>query len=159
MELDDICKLQERIDEIKRELYESETNGLWLRYLEMVDILNSNVMAERCGDWELYLSSLQNMLPFLAGSGPNNYTKSIYWFLQEMAVLCPDILAEFKKGFFVVRRTDTFWSGTSPDLCIEQTLMTSIKGSTGLTHGRSLTQASRLVWVLSLYRCKNQGNK
>ena len=97
MELDDICKLQERIDEIKRELYESETNGL------------SNVMAERCGDWELYLSSLQNMLPFLAGSGRNNYTKSIYWFLQEMADLCPDILAEFKKGFFVVRRTDTFW--------------------------------------------------
>ena len=66
-----------------------------------------------------------------------------------MPDLCPDILAEFKKGFFVVRRTDTFWSGTSPDLCIEQTLMASLKGSTGLTHSRSLTQASRLVWVLS----------
>ena len=86
----------------------------------MVDILNSNVMAERCGDWELYLSSIQYMLPILAGSGRNNYTKSIYWLLQE-------------RRFFVVRRTDTFWSGTLPDFCIEQTLMASLKCSTGLT--------------------------
>ena len=53
------------------------------------------------------------------------------------------------KGLFVVRRTDQFWSAVSPDLCIEQTLMASLKGASGLTRGRSLSEINRLVWVLS----------
>ena len=48
-----------------------------------------------------------------------------------------------------MRRSDTFWSGVSPDLCIEQTSMAGLKGATGLTRGRSLTEQSRLIWVLS----------
>ena len=60
-----------------------------------------------------------------------------------------EISKEFREGLFVVRRTGAFWSGVSPDLCIEQTLMAGLKGSTGLTRGRSLTEQSRLVWVLS----------
>ena len=65
-----------------------------------------------------------------------------------MSALNPTV-EEFKKGQFVVRRTSTFWSGVSPDLCIEQTLMASLKGSTGLTRGKSLSDISRLVWTLS----------
>ena len=49
----------------------------------------------------------------------------------------------------MVRRTDQFWSAVSPDLCIEQTLMASLKGASGLTRGRSLSEINRLVWVLS----------
>ena len=63
--------------------------------------------------------------------------------------LKPEVLEAFQKGLFVVRRTYTFWSAVSPDLCIEQSLMASLKGSSGLTRGRSLTKVSRLVWVLS----------
>ena len=37
--------------------------------------------------------------------------------------------------------------GVSPYLCIEQTLMAGLKGATGLTKGRSLSEKSR--WVLS----------
>ena len=66
-----------------------------------------------------------------------------------MDELNPDVLSEFKKGLFVIRRSNTFWSGISPDLCIEKSLMASLKGSSGLTRGRSLSQTSRLIWVLS----------
>ena len=103
--IDNITRLQEKISGIEEELSESETNSLWLTYLEMVDILNCNVMAERSSNWELYLTSLQNMLPFFAGSGRNNYTKSIYWFLQEMANLSADVLEEFKKGLLLGEQT------------------------------------------------------
>ena len=89
------------------------------------------------------------MLPYFAATGHNNYTKSLYWFIQEMQGLKSNILDEFLKGLFVVRRTDQFWSAASPDLCIEQTLMASLKGSSGLTRGRSLSEINRLVWVLS----------
>ena len=52
-----------------------------------------------------------------------------------MSALNPAVHEEFKKGQFAVRRTSTFWSGVSPDhLCIEQTLMASLKDSTSLSH-------------------------
>ena len=115
---DDLSKLELMIEEVTKVLRESDTNALWLTYLEMVDTLNNNLMAERCSNWDLYLSSLRSMLPFFAGSGRSNYTKSLFWFLQEMDELNPDVLSEFKKGLFVIRRSNTFWSGISPDLCI-----------------------------------------
>ena len=59
------------------------------------------------------------------------------------------LLEVFRNGHFIVRQSDTFWLGVSPDLCIEQTLMAGLKGATGLTRGRSLTEQSRLIWVLS----------
>ena len=127
----------------------SKLNQLWLLYIEMVDILHMNLMAERTGNWSMYLRSLEAMLPFFAGTGHNHYTRSVYWFLQEMSTLKPNILNEFENGSFVVRRTHVYWSGVSPDLCIEQTLMASLKGCTGLTRGRSLSDISRVVWVLS----------
>ena len=55
-EFDNISILQGRISDIKKELSVSETNALWFKYLEMIDILNCNLMAERYSDWDLYLS-------------------------------------------------------------------------------------------------------
>ena len=127
----------------------SALNKLWILYIDMVDLLRKNLLVERTGKWDMYLHSLKCMLPFFAGTGHNNYTRSIYWFLQEMSELNPTVLNEFRKGFFVVRRTNTYWSGVSPNLCIEQTLMASLKGSTGLKRGKSLSDVSRLVWILS----------
>ena len=81
MDVDCISMLESKIEDIKKELSKSETNKLWLTYIQMVDILNANLMAERSGNWGLYRSSLQDMLTFFAGSGRNNYTKPLYWFL------------------------------------------------------------------------------
>ena len=115
----------------------------------MVDLIHMDLMADRSGNWSMYLHSLRLMLPCFTGTGHNNYTRSLYRFLQEMPALNPTVHEEFKKGQFVVCRTSKFWSGVSPDLCIEQTLMASLKGSTGLTKGKSLSDISQLVWTLS----------
>ena len=48
-----------------------------------------------------------------------------------------------------MRRTDTPFSRISADLCIEQTMMASIKGNMGITRGHGLTLFNRLVWMLS----------
>ena len=124
-----ISKLEVLIEKAMTILRKSDTNSIWLTYIDMVDILNDNLMAERSSNWDLYIISLKKMLPFLAGAGRSNYTKSLFWFIQEMD--------DLNQSFFVVRRSDTFWSGISPDLCIEQSLMASFKGSSGLTRGRS----------------------
>ena len=97
----------------------------------------------------MYLHSLRLMLPYFAGTGHNNYVRFLYWFLQEMPASNPTVQKELKKGQFVDHRRSKFWSGVSPDLCIDQTLMVSLEGSTGLKRGKSLSDISRLVWTLS----------
>ena len=54
---------------------------------------------------------------------------------------------------FVVRRTDNAFAGVSLDLNIEQTLMASMKGTGGLTHGRTFTAISSLIWMHSRPIC------
>ena len=62
----------------------------------------------------------------------------------------PQVYKRFQEdGLQVVRRSNEYWGGLSPDLVIEQVLMRSMKSTGGLTRGRGLTEAQRAVWVLS----------
>ena len=108
-----------------------------------------NLHAERLGDWNAYIKSLKLMLPFFASSGHRNYTKCLYWFLQEIENLPPTITERFVNGEWVVRRTAKAYSGVSLDLFIEQSLMSSLKGNQGLTRGRGFNQMNHLTWVLN----------
>ena len=61
----------------------------------------------------------------------------------------PDVSRHFDQGFHVVRRSDRFWTGLSPNLVIEQVLMQSMNTSGGLTIGRGMTETQRLVWLMA----------
>lgn len=120
--------------------------------MEMVDIVRSFLRSERTGDWSLNLQTLLNMLPYMAASGHNLYTKSLHIYLQLMGELPnehPEVYNKFVHGLHVVRQSDRFWAGLSTDLIIEQVLMRSLKTSGGLTRGRGMTETQRLVWVMS----------
>ena len=125
-------------------------------YMKLIDIVRNFLRSERTGDWKLHLATLQNMLPYFAASGHNLYTKSVYLYLQKMWKLedsNPDIYSKFMDGLHVVRRSDRYWAGLSPDLVIEQVLMRSLKTTGGLTRGRGMTETQRLVWCLSRPIC------
>jgi hypothetical protein len=49
----------------------------------MMNILRRYIRAERTG----HLQAIQDMLPYMAASGHNNYTKSATLYLQEMSNL------------------------------------------------------------------------
>jgi hypothetical protein len=40
------------------------TAKLWIQYMDMINIMKMFIKAERTGDWQLYLYSLEKMLPF-----------------------------------------------------------------------------------------------
>ncbi len=106
--------------------------------MDMVDVLRKFIRAERTGNWNLHLQAVSEMLPYLAASGHNNYTKSALIYLQRMSHLQheqPEVYHHFQAGLHVVRRTDRYWAGLSSDLVIEQVLMKSMKTSGGLTRG------------------------
>ena len=121
--------------------------------MKMVAVLRSLIRASRTGDWNLYLQALHDMLPYLAASGHNNYTKSLVLYLNKMNNLPqthPDVYAKFMAGLFVLRRTDSYWSGIFSDLYIEQVLMGSVKSVGGLTRGRGFDESTSITWLLSM---------
>ena len=51
--------------------YVKKSSALWVQ--SMIDILRKFIRAERTGNWELHLQSIQAMLPYMAASGHNSY--------------------------------------------------------------------------------------
>ena len=162
MTADQVCQeyVMTRInDSLQREvnsLKSSRTATLWLQYMDIVSILRKYIRAERIGNWELHVQAVFEMLPYLAASGHNNYTKSAWVYLQRMSNLqdeYPHVYEHFVNGLHVVRRSDRYWAGLSSDLVIEQVLMRSMKTSGGLTRGRGMTEQQRVTWLLSMPAC------
>ncbi|KAK7100728.1 hypothetical protein V1264_023624 [Littorina saxatilis] len=70
----DLDKIQEMLDNTKQKFHDqSRTARLWLQYLELIRILRRFLKAERTGNWQLHLDSLQQMLPYLAAAGHCSY--------------------------------------------------------------------------------------
>ena len=139
-----------------RLLSNSRTSQLWMQYSDMVFILRKFIYAERLGSWELHLRALREMLPYLAASGHNNYTKSLVLYLNKMDKLPeshPEVHELFMKGLHSIRRSDREWAGLSTDLVIEQELMRSLKASGGLTRGSRMSENQRNIWVMSRPAC------
>ncbi|CAG2201846.1 unnamed protein product [Mytilus edulis] len=148
--------IKETIHRPLEEMKKNRTSKLWLQYTEMMQILRQFIKAERTGDWELHLKSVKDMLPYLAASGHNLYTKSAYVYLmmmQQLEIDHPEVFAAFKDGHHVMRRSDRYWAGLSSDLMIEQVLMRSVKTAGGLTRGRGMGESQRSQWLLSMPAC------
>lgn len=142
-------------DEFER-LSKFPTAKLWLQYMDMVEMLNMFIKAERTGDWKLHLHTITRMLPYFAATGHNLYLKSAYCYVQMMQRLeteHPEMYAKFCQGYHVVRRSDRYWAGISTDLAIEQTLMRSLKTSGGMTRGKGMSEVQRAQWLLSMPAC------
>ena len=75
-------RISEKIKQERETLTNSRTAQLWFKYMDMVHILCRFIKAERTGNWNLHLSTVQEMLPYFAASGHNLYTKSAYVYLH-----------------------------------------------------------------------------
>ena len=57
---------------------------MWLQFTKMMDILRMFLIGERMGIWELHIHAMYDMMPYLAASGHNLYTKSMHVYLQQI---------------------------------------------------------------------------
>ena len=127
------------------------TGRLWVMFMKFVGIIMMFIRAERTGNWKLHLKASQDMLPFFAAAGHNNYSKCCRLYLQDCLELCQCIKGPMEDGCFTVRRNENlFWSGVWSDMAIEQCLMRAGKTQGGLiniTHKES----ARTKWLLSAH--------
>ena len=59
----------------------SRTAALWVQYMNMIDIISEFIRPECTRNWALHLQAIQDMLPYMAASGHNLYTKSAMVYL------------------------------------------------------------------------------
>ena len=76
---DEVCskdvlnRISEKLKAEKSSSAEHKMGKLWIQYMDMIDLLRRFLRALRMGDFLLYLGTLQEMLPYFAASGHNNY--------------------------------------------------------------------------------------
>ena len=137
---------------------QSRTGKLWVQYIRQVALLQHFIRAERTGNWKMHLDCVREMIPHFHAAGHLNYAKSARLYLQQMERLDETIPDEeyrlfTEKGYFTIRRCDSFWGGNFSDQTIEQFLMKSLKCSGGMTHGRGITDSTLTKWVHALPLC------
>lgn len=132
----------------------SRTSALWIQYIKYVSIAREFIRAERTSDWPLHVIATKSMLNLFAATGHNNYAKTCRLYLQSIITLeenHPEVYHQFLLGNHTVRRTETGWSGIWTDLSIEQILMKSLKGRSGITC-KGITENVMLVWTKTMHR-------
>ena len=157
--LESVSNLVEHVLVICKNVSEvSRTAKLWIQYMNMVILVMEFIKAERTGDFNLHLNTVISMLPFFHAAGHHLYAKSAHLYVQKMLELPLKMKKEdferfSQNGFFCIRRSARYWSGTWSDMVIEQSLMRPMKSIGGLTHGRGITQNTLLRWTSSIPLC------
>ncbi|GBN10649.1 hypothetical protein AVEN_206239-1, partial [Araneus ventricosus] len=103
----------------------SRTAKLCLQYFTEVSVMYYFVKAERIGDRNLHLYSVQRMLVHLHAAENIHYTKSAHLYLHNMSnsktsLSDQDFECFLSEGYFTVRLSDRFWCGVWPVITIEQ---------------------------------------
>lgn len=147
----------------EKKLVEIEKRGktcqLWVQYFKMVSLLKNILAAERMGDWNSHLQSVELTIPFFHAAGHFNYAKSARLYVQDMKNLETTMdVHEYHKftdgGFFTSRRTNAYYSGIFSDQTIEQTLMRSMSVEGG-PFKRGATSSVVFKWIKGIIFTKD----
>ena len=131
----------------------SRTAALCLNYDHYIEIVQQFITAERTSNFALHISTTKQMINLFAATA-HNYAKTCRLYLQSVEVLekdHPQIFEQFVIGNHTVRRTEMIWSGLWTDLSIEQILMKSLKGRSGMI-GKGMTKNVLNVWIKTMHR-------
>ena len=130
---------------------ENSLQQFWISFLDMVDTLLNTIYAVRCGNWDLLLESIRDIIPFFFAYDHINYARYMTVMLADMLSLpekFPEIYSEFIKGNFAAQISDGSFSRSETDKVIEMTLNKDTKTPGGTT-GFSTNSGAVKRWELN----------
>lgn len=146
-ELTDVLVFLEEFDALH---INDATFCYWRTYMLLVSILLRFTKALREGDWNLFLSSFAEMLPWLAAFDHVNYFRWGTVFLADMQMLeqtAPEVYKGFQDGDFVSKETKRKFNQIPDDQALEHVSRAG-KVAGGLV-GITRTDAARDRWCLT----------
>lgn len=110
----------------------------WHKTLSLELLLLRYIRSLREGNFQLYLESLTQMMPWMFALDHTHYSRWLSVHIRDMTTLAekhPEIQAEFKSGNFVVHKTSNNFSAMALDQAHEQNnaLVKGSGGAIGLT--------------------------
>ena len=148
-----ICGIIRNFRHVGGSHQDNPTFCYWRKYINLVSIL---LRFTRCkGDWELYLSSFAEMLPWFAAYDHVNYTRWGVVYLAEMRLLpqtAPELYQGFLHGDFVTKETHHTFNQIPDDQALEH-VNKSGKTARGLV-GITRTDSARDRWCLTYERAR-----
>ena len=127
----------------------SDTSSMckyWNGFIDNVNCIKALIAADRTGDWEGHLDTVENLLPLFPGCNNMNYLRYAMFYLESMHKLPTDqpaIYEMFIKGYFVINGSHRKFSGLSPNMKLEQTIQLAQKSSS------SIIEQTRLISYVS----------
>ena len=117
-------------------------------FLVAVQIMLSNVRAEREGDWSAHLMSSSKMLPYFFIINRTIYSRWMPVYILDMLELPAEIKSAFEKGEFFIRQTSGSFNGVWSDMGTEKTIIKDSKGSGGIV-GITNQKSALVRWTLT----------
>ncbi|KAK3880703.1 hypothetical protein Pcinc_014858 [Petrolisthes cinctipes] len=110
----------------------------WLKTLSLEVILLVYIRSLREGNFELYVQSLTQVMPWMFALDHTHYSRWLSVHIRDLMDLIdkhPEVLAKFKSGKFVVHKTSNKFSAIAIDQCHEQNnaVIKGPGGAIGLT--------------------------
>ena len=125
-------------------------------FLDMVNLLLNIIHFQRTGNWDGYLETIYQFLPYCFSLNRNKYARNLSYFYLDMIDLekrNPDAHAYLKNGGFTGSSTGLTHSNIPMDQTIETTINRFSK-STGGINGKTENQGACEKWVrLNHYLC------
>lgn len=145
--LDDNRKV---IDEFLAQDSKRDPNSkFWIIYMSFISTLLKFTRSLRDGEFHLYLSALNEMLPLLARYDHFKYLQSLTAYIYDMNHLPEKVLRSFEQGEFVVKRSQSNFNQVDPDHA-QEWLVRTCKDSGGLL-GMMNKDKSMQKWILSFH--------
>ena len=115
-------QLEAFLDDMKD--HDTELRQFWLRYIHLVELTLNLIYATRVGDWELYLSCIEEVLPWTFAYDRLKYAKYLLPFLNDMHAIKttkPTVYTAFLGGLFSVQMGSDPFDKNEADKTIENT--------------------------------------
>ena len=120
-------------------LSECEAKSELCQYLgifqKLVRLCKQIIAADRDGDWNLHVGTVDNVMNVFQEFGAINYLRYGSYYLEKIKKLeieHPSLHQQFLKGFFVVKeRAGSSFSAVAPDMKLEQTINRFSQGPRG----------------------------
>ncbi|PIK44379.1 hypothetical protein BSL78_18773 [Apostichopus japonicus] len=135
---------------------ESPTFAFWSSYVNMVENVLLLTRATRTGNWQLHLSIIRRILPWMFAYDRPNYSRYLSAYYLEMCDLQtthPLAYDALSSGEFAVQRQEGHgFAQVECDICIEQTVNRDAKTKGGLV-GFTTNHGAVLRWLLTQHQC------
>ena len=146
----EINEIFERYDKFTQDTengLHGKTAKFWIQYLYQIHLYHNFTRSVRSGDLDLYLSCLPEITNLFFALNHMNYARWLVRYYDSLIKLPethPEVNADFKKGWFGIKRTGKPFSSTPIDLTLEQTINADASsqrfGITSMTNSISARQ-------------------